>query len=81
MLAPGARACPPGTAYPASSVNPANRVLPGATQVRMRAAAHATFGLLNSTPHSAGELEPAAMAEMLLTMAHAGLIGLAAAEA
>ena len=47
----------------------------------MRAAAHATFGLLNSTPHSAGELSPAAMAEMLLTMAHAGLIGLAAAEA
>jgi AcrR family transcriptional regulator len=42
-------------------------------QARLRTAVHAMFGLLNSTPHSADELEPAAMAEMLYTMAHAAL--------
>lgn len=36
---------------------------------RLRAAAHAVFGLLNSTPHSAGELDRAAMAELLRRMA------------
>lgn len=42
-------------------------------QAQLRAAVHAMFGLLNSTPHSADELERAAMAEMLYTMAHAAL--------
>ena len=38
-----------------------------------RAAVHATFGLLNSTPHSAF-LEPAAMRGLLSGMAHKALI-------
>ena len=33
-------------------------LFPGAPQARLRAATHATFGLLNSTPHIHGELEP-----------------------
>jgi AcrR family transcriptional regulator len=45
----------------------------GTPQARLRAAIHAMFGLLNSTPHSADELEPEAMAEMLYTMARAAL--------
>ena len=45
----------------------------GTSQARLRAAVHAMFGLLNSTPHSADELPPEAMAEMLYTMAHAAL--------
>ncbi|MEV0583252.1 TetR/AcrR family transcriptional regulator [Nonomuraea sp. NPDC050310] len=40
---------------------------------RLRAATHAVFGLLNSTPHSAGELAPAAMRRLLHTMARAAL--------
>jgi Transcriptional regulator len=36
---------------------------------RLRAATHAVFGLLNSTPHSAGELDRAAMADLLRRMA------------
>ena len=47
-------------------------------QARLRAAVHAVFGLLNSTPHSADEMEPAAMAEMLYTMADAALVASAA---
>ena len=36
--------------------NPEHRDLfPGAPQARLRAATHATFGLLNSTPHSASQ--------------------------
>ena len=34
-----------------------------------RARAHAVFGLINSTPHSAGRLPRPAMAELLATMA------------
>ena len=35
------------------------------------AAAHAVFGLINSTPHSAGRLPAPAMAALLATMAEA----------
>ena len=38
----------------------------------------ATFGLLNSTPHSASELPPEAAAELLCTMARAALSAAAA---
>ncbi|MBX6382844.1 MAG: TetR/AcrR family transcriptional regulator [Microbispora sp.] len=40
---------------------------------RLRAATHAIFGLLNSTPRSAGELAPEDMAELLRAMARAAL--------
>ncbi|GAA2730223.1 helix-turn-helix domain-containing protein [Actinocorallia aurantiaca] len=39
-----------------------------------RAAVHAVFGLLNSTPHSAGELDREAMARLLRRMAEAALL-------
>ncbi|RCG29550.1 TetR/AcrR family transcriptional regulator [Sphaerisporangium album] len=42
----------------------------------LRAATHAVFGLLNSTPHSAGELPREAMAALLHRMARAALFGL-----
>jgi AcrR family transcriptional regulator len=48
-------------------------LFPGTTQARLRAAVHAMFGLLNSTPHSAAELEPGAMSEMLHAMARSAL--------
>ncbi len=38
-----------------------------------RARVHAVFGLLNSTPHSAAGLDPAAMREILTAMARAAL--------
>ncbi len=41
---------------------------PGTGRDRARAMAHATFGLINSTPHSS-LLPPAAMRELLTTMA------------
>lgn len=40
---------------------------------RLRAAVHAVFGLLNSTPHSAGELAPEAMRPLLRAMARSAL--------
>ncbi|MBB4930721.1 AcrR family transcriptional regulator [Lipingzhangella halophila] len=40
----------------------------------LRATVHATFGLLNSTPHSAGELPGDRMAELLLQMGSAALL-------
>ncbi|ASU83210.1 TetR/AcrR family transcriptional regulator [Nocardiopsis gilva YIM 90087] len=40
----------------------------------LRAAVHATFGLLNSTPHSAGRLPEERMAELLLHMGTAALL-------
>jgi AcrR family transcriptional regulator len=46
---------------------------PGAPQASLRTAVHATFGLLNSTPHSAAELPPEAMADLLCAMGHAAL--------
>ena len=39
-----------------------------------RAAVHAVFGLLNSTPHSAGELDRPAMARLLHRMARTALL-------
>jgi AcrR family transcriptional regulator len=53
-------------------------LLPLAPQARLRAAVHAMFGLLNSTPHSAAELPAEATAELLIAMARAALF--AAAE-
>ncbi|CAL9569905.1 Transcriptional repressor Mce3R [Nocardiopsis dassonvillei] len=41
----------------------------------LRAAVHAVFGLLNSTPHSRGELPRTHMAELLLGMGTAALTG------
>jgi AcrR family transcriptional regulator len=49
---------------------------PGCPPPRLRAATHAVFGLLNSTPRSAGELPPEAMAALLQSMAHAALLTL-----
>jgi AcrR family transcriptional regulator len=51
---------------------------PRAPQTALRTAVHATFGLLNSTPHSASELPPEAAAELLCTMARAALSAAAA---
>lgn len=44
----------------------------GGDEARARSAAHATFGLINSTPHSA-RLQPAEMADLLRQMALAAL--------
>jgi AcrR family transcriptional regulator len=44
-------------------------VRPGTPRARARAAIHATFGLLNSTPRSVGELGRVAMADLLHAMA------------
>ncbi|MEU6428888.1 TetR/AcrR family transcriptional regulator [Microbispora sp. NPDC046973] len=46
---------------------------PACPPARLRAATHAVFGLLNSTPRSARELAPEAMADLLRTMARAAL--------
>jgi AcrR family transcriptional regulator len=50
-----------------------SELFPWAAQSRLRTAVHAMFGLLNSTPHSAAELPPAATAELLQAMARAAL--------
>jgi AcrR family transcriptional regulator len=47
------------------------RVHPDAEAAACRARAHAVFGLINSTPHSAGRLDRPAMAELLCAMAWA----------
>jgi AcrR family transcriptional regulator len=47
------------------------RLHPAAEAAACRARAHAVFGLINSTPHSAGRLPRAAMAELLAAMAEA----------
>ncbi|MDA8368586.1 MAG: TetR/AcrR family transcriptional regulator [Nocardiopsaceae bacterium] len=47
---------------------------PWSPPVTLRAAVHATFGLLNSTPHSAGGLPEEQMAELLLSMGTAALL-------
>ncbi|WP_431898782.1 SACE_7040 family transcriptional regulator [Nonomuraea sp. bgisy101] len=44
---------------------------PSCPPPRLRAATHAVFGLLNSTPHSAGELPAEAMRDLLRGMATA----------
>ncbi|POM23412.1 HTH-type transcriptional repressor KstR2 [Actinomadura rubteroloni] len=49
------------------------RLRPGASPERVRAAVHACFGLLNSTPYSAAGLSRDAMAELLHGMARAAL--------
>jgi AcrR family transcriptional regulator len=46
---------------------------PELPEERARAAVHAMFGLLNSTPHSAAGLDRVAMSELLATMAAAAL--------
>jgi AcrR family transcriptional regulator len=55
-----------------------SELTPRAPQASLRTAVHATFGLLNSTPHSAAELPPEAMADLLCAMGRAALT--AAAE-
>jgi AcrR family transcriptional regulator len=47
------------------------RLHPGADAAACRARAHATFGLINSTPHSAGRLSGTTMAALLSDMAWA----------
>src|SRR3954453_18690580 len=47
------------------------RLHPAADAAACRARAHAVFGLINSTPHSAGRLPRGAMAELLGRMAEA----------
>ncbi|WP_131738951.1 SACE_7040 family transcriptional regulator [Actinomadura roseirufa] len=51
------------------------RLRPALPDDRARAAVHACFGLLNSTPHSATGLDRAAMGDLLHTMARAALEG------
>ncbi|WP_150236365.1 SACE_7040 family transcriptional regulator [Nocardiopsis quinghaiensis] len=46
---------------------------PGASPAVLRAAVHAALGLLNSTPHSRGELSRRRMAQLLLDMGRAAL--------
>ncbi|MEU1901781.1 TetR/AcrR family transcriptional regulator [Nocardiopsis dassonvillei] len=46
---------------------------PDASATVLRAAVHAVFGLLNSTPHSRGELSRRHMARLLLEMGRAAL--------
>ena len=48
---------------------------PGEPPECLRAAVHAAFGLINSTPYSAGELDRDAMAGLLAVMAGAALRG------
>ncbi|WP_067175914.1 SACE_7040 family transcriptional regulator [Microtetraspora niveoalba] len=50
-----------------------SELYPACPPARLRAATHAVFGLLNSTPRSAGELPPEAMAPLLHGMAVASL--------
>lgn len=47
------------------------RLHPAADAAACRARAHAVFGLINSTPHSAGQLDRPAMAALLTAMAEA----------
>jgi len=50
------------------------RLRPGLTEDRARAAVHAAFGLLNSTPHLSAAMPADAMAGLLRTMAAAALL-------
>ncbi len=56
-------------AYVEEWVQVLQRVYPGASTDRARAAAHAIFGLLNSSPRSAAALDRDAMAPLLHAMA------------
>jgi AcrR family transcriptional regulator len=58
-------------AYTEEWVEVLRRLHPGCPAEVVRSAAHAVFGLLNSTPRSAGELDGAAMAALLRAMAAA----------
>jgi AcrR family transcriptional regulator len=51
------------------------RLHPAADAATCRARAHAVFGLINSTPHSAGRLDRAAMADLLAEMAWSAAAG------
>ena len=51
------------------------RLHPAADAATCRARAHAVFGLINSTPHSAGRLDRTAMAALLADMAWAAAAG------
>lgn len=51
------------------------RATPRTGEAEARAAAHAVFGLINSTPHSATGLNRAAMADLLHRMAMGALTG------
>jgi AcrR family transcriptional regulator len=46
---------------------------PNVPETRMRTAVHALFGLLNSTPHSASELRPESMSDLLYRMGRGAL--------
>jgi hypothetical protein len=50
------------------------RLHPGADAEACRARAHAVFGLINSTPHSAGRLDRSATAALLAAMAEAAAL-------
>lgn len=60
-------------AYVEEWVRVLRRMHAGLPEERARTATHAVFGLLNSTPHSAGGLSRGAMEELLYTMARAAL--------
>ncbi|WP_042283657.1 SACE_7040 family transcriptional regulator [Nocardiopsis alba] len=50
------------------------KLCPNVPGPALRASVHAAFGLLNSTPHSRGELSREAMADLLLEMGGAALL-------
>ncbi|WP_250214664.1 TetR/AcrR family transcriptional regulator [Acrocarpospora catenulata] len=54
-------------------VNVLSDLHPDAPSARLRSAVHAVFGLINSTPRTAGELPPEQMAGLLERMARAAL--------
>ncbi|CAN5741156.1 TetR/AcrR family transcriptional regulator [soil metagenome] len=51
-----------------------HQIDPSRAEAEARAAAHAVFGLINSTPHSAHALPRAQMADLLARMASAALL-------
>lgn len=62
-------------AYVETWASTLRRLNPGLATAESRARAHALFGLLNSTPHSATEVDRAAMAAILRTMTLAAAVG------
>jgi AcrR family transcriptional regulator len=62
-------------AYAEEWVKVLRQMHPDAAEDRARAATHAAFGLLNSTPHSTGELSRDTMAGLLHAMASDALAG------
>jgi AcrR family transcriptional regulator len=62
-------------AYAQEWINVLGQLRPEISGAGARAAIHATFGLLNSTPHSASELDRATMAALLHAMATRALAG------